>query len=130
MSHSLSEPILVFDGDCGFCSTCARWAQCRLHLPRVEPWQSLDLSAFGLTEEACLRAVQFVSVEGSVSEAEFAVIAALRHAGGPWQVVARLLGLPVVRPLAGWVYRMVASNRHRLPGGTRACQVEPEISPK
>jgi predicted DCC family thiol-disulfide oxidoreductase YuxK len=31
--------------------------------------------------------------------------------------------LPVVRVVAAWVYKLVANNRYRLPGGTPACRV-------
>jgi len=31
--------------------------------------------------------------------------------------------LAALRPLAGVVYRIIARNRHRLPGGTPACRL-------
>jgi hypothetical protein len=39
---------LVFDGDCGFCTTSATWLA---HGDRVDtvPWQFLDLASVGLT---------------------------------------------------------------------------------
>ena len=46
-------PVLVFDGDCAFCSTSARFVSERLRRSpadyAVEPWQRLDLDALGLT---------------------------------------------------------------------------------
>ena len=59
-------PLLVFDGDCGFCTTAARFGQRRLRLEHVEPWQFIDLDALGLTEAQCLQAVQWVAADGSV----------------------------------------------------------------
>ncbi len=117
------RPLLVFDGDCGFCTTTAHTAQRWLRLPHVQPWQFLDLDALGLTPQACTAAVQWVAADGSVSAAEHAVIAALRHAGGAWAVLGRLLGVPGVRQLAGVGYRLVARYRYRLPGGTPACRL-------
>lgn len=116
-------PILVFDGDCGFCTTSARAAERWLGLDRVVPWQFLDLAALGLDEERCASAVQWVAVDGSVASAEHAVIAALRYSGGIWKVLGATLALPGVRRLAGVVYRLVARYRYRLPGGTAACRV-------
>jgi hypothetical protein len=34
--------ILIFDGDCGFCTTCAHWAQRRFRQgERAQAWQLL-----------------------------------------------------------------------------------------
>jgi predicted DCC family thiol-disulfide oxidoreductase YuxK len=117
------RPLLVFDGDCGFCTTAAGFAERRLGLEHVEPWQFLDLAALGLTESACEEAVQWVTVDGTVCSAERAVIAALRHAGGGWRVLGAAIGLPGPRHAAAVGYRLVARYRHRLPGGTAACRM-------
>lgn len=116
-------PVLVFDGDCGFCTTSARAAQRWLRLEHVEPWQSLDLDRLGLSSQQCLRAVQWVGVNGDVASAELAVIAALRSSGGGWAQLARLINLPGLRHACGLVYRLVAKYRYRLPGGTPACKL-------
>jgi predicted DCC family thiol-disulfide oxidoreductase YuxK len=118
------RPLLVFDGDCGFCTTTAHAMQRRMRLEHVEPWQFLDLDAIGLTPELCSAAVQWVAVDGSVASAERAVIAALGHAGGVWRVIGAVLALPGVRALAGVGYRLVARYRYRLPGGTPACKID------
>lgn len=117
------RPLLIFDGDCGFCTTSARAGQRWLGLEHVEPWQFLDLDAIGVTEEACMQSVQWVHADGSVVSAEHAVIASLRHAGGVWALLGRVIALPLVRQLSGVVYRLVARYRHRLPGGTPACRL-------
>lgn len=123
--QAAARPLLVFDGDCGFCTSAARFGARRLGLEHVEPWQLLDLDAVGLTEERCRAAVQWVGADGSVAGGERAVIAALRHAGGAWRGIGALLALPGVRHAAGAVYRLVARHRHRLPGGTAACRLPP-----
>jgi predicted DCC family thiol-disulfide oxidoreductase YuxK len=117
------RPILIFDGACGFCSTCARSGQRWLGLPRVEPWQRLDLTELPVSPEQCEQAVQWVAADGATSSAQYAVIDALRYAGGVWSVLGRVLALPGVYQLAGLVYRWVARNRGRLPGGTPACEM-------
>ena len=123
MTGAPRRPVLVYDGDCGFCSTAARFAQRVLGPVRVEPWQFLDLESLGLTAEQCERAVQWVAEDGTVHPAELGVIAALRHAGGAWRVMAVLLALPGVRHTSAVVYRVIARYRHRLPGGTAACRM-------
>ena len=117
------RPVLVFDGDCGFCTTSARVGQRWLGLADVEPWQMIDLDELGLTEEQCSSAVQWVDAAGHVSAGERAVIAALRSAGGAWAWLGRVLAVPGVRHLAAVVYRLIAKFRYRLPGGTAACRL-------
>jgi predicted DCC family thiol-disulfide oxidoreductase YuxK len=116
-------PLLVFDGDCGFCTTWARWWQRRWDLEHVEPWQFLDLDRLGLTEAECREAVQWVDEAGVAHPAEWAVIAALRFRGGVWGVLGRVLALPGIHHLTGVAYRLVARYRNSLPGGTPACKV-------
>lgn len=119
--HTAERPLLIFDGDCAFCTSSALTGQRWLGLEHVEPWQYLDLDSMQLTAEQCQEAVQWVDVDGSVRSAQYAVIGALCHAGGFWSVLGRTMALPGVHRLAGVVYRWVARNRHRLPGGTPAC---------
>lgn len=118
-----ARPLLVFDGDCGFCTTSANAATRWLGLEHVEPWQFLDLASLGLTAEQCTAAVQWVAADGTVLAAHDAVVAALRHAGGAWAFLGRVLALPGLHALAGLAYRLVAANRYRLPGGTAACRM-------
>ncbi len=122
-SANPGRPLLVFDGDCAFCTTSARAWQRWLHLDHVEPWQFIELEPLGVTEQQCLKAVQWIDQAGAVFAAERAVIAALRHAGGAWGLIGRVMNLPGIRHLAGLVYRVVAKYRHRLPGGTPACKL-------
>src|SRR3954465_13994135 len=46
------RPVFVFDGDCAFCSSCARFIERRIRPSAdVEAWQFTDLDALGLTED-------------------------------------------------------------------------------
>jgi predicted DCC family thiol-disulfide oxidoreductase YuxK len=48
----------------------------------------------------------------------------MRIQGDPFhRMVAWGMRLPGLRQLSAWGYRMVARNRHRLPGGTPACEM-------
>ena len=123
MSSVPGLPLLVFDGDCGFCTTWARRWQRWWHLENVEPYQFLDLEPLGLTAEACSEAVQWVDGDGTAHAAEHAVVAALRFRGGAWGVLGRFVALPGIIHLTGVVYRLVARYRYRLPGGTPACRI-------
>jgi predicted DCC family thiol-disulfide oxidoreductase YuxK len=117
-------PALVFDGDCAFCSRCAALA--RRILPadcQVVPWQQVDLGSAGVTPERARSEVLWVARDGEVSGGAAAVARALRTAGGMWAVMGGLLLLPPLSWLAPPLYRLLAANRYRLPGGTAACRV-------
>ena len=116
---------LVFDGDCGFCTTCVRaMRRLRIRADVVVPWQQADLAALGLTAQQCQEAVQHVDDDGTVRSGHVA-IAQLLKGSGPWKPLGSLLVVPGVSRLAGWVYAWVSAHRQSLPGGTPACQVPP-----
>ena len=118
--------MLVYDGDCAFCTSSAEL------LARIAPaaatvaWQQIDLAELGLTEEAASAAVQWVALDGTIRSGHEAVAAALGSAGGIWTLAGRVLLAPGISPIAGAGYRLIANNRHRLPGGTPACATGPQ----
>lgn len=121
-------PVLVFDGDCGFCTASVRFAERWIgSMPAVVSYQSLDadgdLARLGLSAEACAVAVQYVARDRAVYAAHDAVAALLLGAGRGWWFLGALLRAPGVHALAGVVYRWVARNRHRLPGATDRCSL-------
>ncbi len=123
------RPVVIFDGDCGICTKLAGVITSYLKPASsslaVEPWQRLNLPAYGLSVEACVEALQYVDADGKVYAAELAV-ARLLKASRPWaRPAGYVIELPGVRQLAGVIYRWVARNRHRLPGGTPACAMPP-----
>jgi predicted DCC family thiol-disulfide oxidoreductase YuxK len=121
-------PLLVFDGDCGFCTASARWIAARWpagSTARTVAGASLDPGVrdrVGLTDDDLARAAWWVDDDRAWS-GHLAVGRALAAATGPWSLVGRLL----LRPSVGWVaapaYRVVVRFRHRLPGSSRACRV-------
>ncbi len=113
---------LVFDGDCGFCTTCANWLA-RTGQVEVVPWQFLDLDAVGLSAEQASTSVWWLVDDRAVEHSSRAIGRALIARGAPWSWAGRVLLVPFIRPLADAVYRLVARYRHRLPGGTPACRL-------
>jgi predicted DCC family thiol-disulfide oxidoreductase YuxK len=121
-----ARPLLVFDGDCAFCSSAVEVLRDRVRSDiDYLPWQHLDLAELGLTEDACRHAVQWLPADGAPTSGGRAVSDLLRGAGQPWSTLGRVGGLPGVRAVVELAYRAVAANRHRLPGGTPACQLPP-----
>ena len=118
----ITLPLLVFDGDCAFCSSSVRAATRWIRrMPMAAPHQFTDLERLGLTAEECEREVQYVDSDRSIHRGADAVSALLKDAGRGWRVLGAAMQLPGIHWLSGVVYRWVARNRHRLPGGTPAC---------
>ena len=121
--------MLLYDGDCAFCTTCAGAAERIGPHAAIVPWQLSDLAQLGVTEEQAAGAVQWVEVDGTVRSGHEAIGAMLSTAGRIWRVIGRAILLPGISWIAARVYRLVADNRNRLPGGTPACARPPEGAP-
>lgn len=118
------RPVFLYDGDCAFCTTCARFIERRIPTSAtVTPWQFADLGALGVTQEAAEAAVLWVGPGTPNLAGPEAIARLLVDAGGPWRPLGRLLSLAPVRAVAWPMYRLIARNRHRLPGGTAACSL-------
>jgi predicted DCC family thiol-disulfide oxidoreductase YuxK len=118
--------VLLYDGDCAFCTNCARAAERIGPEAEIVAWQFADLAELGITEEQASDAVQWVRTDGAVRSGHEAIAAMLGTAGGPWKAIGRAMLLPGISWIAAKVYRLVADNRYRLPGGTPACALSPE----
>jgi predicted DCC family thiol-disulfide oxidoreductase YuxK len=118
--------ILLFDGDCAFCTTCVRFIERRMRTSaRIVPWQSADLAELGTTRERAEYELLWVETGDSghlrVYGGAPAVARLLIDAGLPWSPLGWIARIPPFRWLAHGLYRLIADNRHRLPGGTPAC---------
>lgn len=116
--------ILIFDGDCGFCTTSAQFIERRIPTgAEVRPFQYTDLAALGTTEARASYEVLWVDEHGRIFGGAQAVARLLIDAGGFWRPLGHLATIPPIRWIAHAVYRLVAKYRHRLPGGTPACSL-------
>lgn len=118
-----ARPVLVYDGDCAFCTSSARLLERIGTQAEIAAWQQIDLGALRLAEAEAAASVQWVEIDGSARSGHAAIAAALCSAGGIWTLPGRTMLLPGVARLAAGAYRLIADNRHRLPGGTPACAV-------
>jgi len=116
------QPVLLFDGDCAFCTSCARLLERIGPEAEIAAWQVSDLDELGVTAAQAEQAVRWIEPDGTVRSGHEAIAAALDTAGAPWRIAGRALVLPGISLLAAAVYRLIARNRHRLPGGTPACR--------
>jgi predicted DCC family thiol-disulfide oxidoreductase YuxK len=117
-----NRPVLLYDGDCAFCTSSIRLVE-RYVEPRAEitAWQFADLDGLGVTQERAEHELLWITPAGAVHGGAQAVAKALMNGRRGWAPLGALLMLPPVRQLAHGVYRLVADNRARMPGGTAAC---------
>jgi predicted DCC family thiol-disulfide oxidoreductase YuxK len=123
-----SEPaVLVYDGDCGFCTMAAHWAARKFrHGERAEAWQFLGaefLERHELSLEDVRQAAWWVDGRGLRERGHRAVGRALLASNGLRKVVGWLALTAPTSFAASGVYRLVVRWRYRLPGGTPACKV-------
>jgi predicted DCC family thiol-disulfide oxidoreductase YuxK len=114
MSNKVSRrerPVLLYDGDCAFCTKCAHLLERIGPNAEIVPWQLTDLAELGITEEQATDAVQWIQIDGTARSGHEAIAAVLNSAGGIWRIVGRVLLLPGISWLAAKVYRLIADNR-------------------
>ncbi|WP_298226871.1 DUF393 domain-containing protein [Gryllotalpicola sp.] len=117
--------LLVFDGDCGFCTSAVDWLKRVLPAaPAAVPYQWADLAALGLT--AAEAGARVWLVEGAQRYGGSRAVAELlrRQPDARWRLLGWLAAVPPWSWAAGLGYRLVARYRYLLPGGTPACRAK------
>jgi predicted DCC family thiol-disulfide oxidoreductase YuxK len=104
---------MVFDGDCDFCK---RWIERWRQITRGEvdyiAFQSLDNRWPELSRAECERAVQLISVDGSIASGASAVFRTLATRPGYRWMLRLYEDLPGLRPITDSGYAFIA--RHRM----------------
>lgn len=126
LSTPHSGPLLVFDGDCAFCTTSVDALRRVLpRFPPTQPWQWTDLDALGLSIDDVTDYAWVVTPTHQYA-GHLALSALLRmQTGIGWRFLGHLLATPPFSWVAALGYRAIAANRSRLPGGTPACALPP-----
>ena len=115
-------PTFVYDGDCAFCSSCARFVE--RWIPTDAPvvaWQFADLDALGLTIDEVDVAVQWVTSPSDHSAGPDAIADLLKASRWWWRAAGALLAFAPIRAAAWPIYRWISANRDKMPGGTATC---------
>ena len=115
-------PLLVFDGDCAFCTTWVNRLEKLLPwFPATTPWQWADLDELGLSTDEVTRYAWYLT-SGHQYAGHLAFSALLRSQPSfALRFAGNLIATPPFSWLAALGYHFIATNRHRLPGGTPAC---------
>ena len=104
------RPVLVFDGDCGFCRLwIERWRRATRGKVDDEPFQTAAVNHPEVARKDFAEAVHLFEA-GRTSRGAEAVLRALAHAPG-LSLLPRLYAMPGVAPVAEAVYRFIAERR-------------------
>lgn len=82
-NNATRGPVLVFDGDCAFCTSCARLLARIGPAAEIVPWQLADLDELGITAAQAAEAVQWIGADGAVRTGHEAIAATLSTIRGP-----------------------------------------------
>jgi len=106
------RPLLIYDGDCGFCGYWARYWQ-KLTGDRVEyrPYQEVAPQYPTIAQADFQRAVQFIAPDGHHASAAEASFLTLSHARGKGFWLALYRHLPGFAAVSEWVYAIIAAHR-------------------
>ncbi|HEY4225473.1 MAG TPA: DCC1-like thiol-disulfide oxidoreductase family protein [Pseudolysinimonas sp.] len=121
-STPTSAGLLVFDGDCAFCTTWVNRLEAVLpRFPPTTPYQWADLDALGLTPHDVQDFAWYLTPKHQYA-GHLAFSALLRSQP---RVGLRFAGWILATPPFSWAaalgYSFIARYRHLLPGGTPAC---------
>ena len=107
-----SLPLLIYDGDCGFCVYWARYWQ-KLTGERVDyrPYQRVAAQYPEITEAEFQRAVQYIAPDGQRASAAEASFLTLSHAPGKAFWLALYRHAPGFAPLSELAYAFIAAHR-------------------
>lgn len=126
-------PIVLYDGDCGFCARSVRWILAHERDPAIRFAPLQGATAARLRQRypripGTIDSVVYVA-EGRAHLRSQAMLHVARHLRAPWRwgyALRRLPGL-IFAPGFDLGYRLIAAVRYRLWGRADACQlVTPE----
>lgn len=118
-----TDALLIYDGDCAFCKQSLKWALAKLpEFSRYVAYQKVDFRQFGLELEDVQSQVWLI--EGGRNLGGHRAVSWLFRQQKPlgWRSLGLLID--VFSPISALVYKWVANNRHRLPGGTAECVID------
>jgi predicted DCC family thiol-disulfide oxidoreductase YuxK len=120
--------LLIFDGDCGFCTTTANWIVEHSSVAvAAKPYQWTNLEPLGLTLDEAEAKVQLVWDDLIYSGHKCFGKLLMIQRNPLIRLVGRVVNSKALDGISARAYDWVAKNRHRLPGGTPACKMPPSV---
>jgi predicted DCC family thiol-disulfide oxidoreductase YuxK len=125
MAELPTAPLVLYDGDCGFCARSVRWllAHERDHDLRFAPLQGATAAALRRRYPQIPQTIESVVyvAGGRAHLRSKAMLHVARHLRAPWRWAHAVRWLPGAVLDLG--YRLVAAVRYRIWGHADACQL-------
>ncbi len=124
MAHALDRSLLVYDGDCAFCTLWVTKLSATLPaFAQVATSQAANLDELGLSDEDVRDYAWLITpTRHRAGAAAFSGLLRGQPTWG-WRFLGHLLDTWPISILADIGYRLVARFRHRLPGSTASCEI-------
>jgi lipase maturation factor 1 len=111
------KPILIYDGDCRFCTTWIKlWQNLTGKLVDYEPYQTACAKHPEVPEEACQRSVQLLLPSGKRYSGAEAIFRSLAYNPKKKKWMNAYQKVPFVAPITEFFYSSIAKNRKYLHG--------------
>jgi predicted DCC family thiol-disulfide oxidoreductase YuxK len=124
-SWNEAQSLIVFDGECVFCSTFVRFVLRYDRDRRFSFTRAQSLLGQALYRHYQLNPMNYetnlVIRAGRLYEKLDALVTVMTSLGWPWRLFVVLRVIP--RPIAAWLYDRVAKNRYRIFGRYQTCMV-------
>jgi predicted DCC family thiol-disulfide oxidoreductase YuxK len=114
----MDKPLLIFDGDCGFCRYWAEyWEKLTEDRVTYAPYQDVAQQFPQIPEREFQKAIQYVGTDGTIAGAAEASFLTLSHAPGKTFWLWLYQRLPGFAPVSEFSYAFIAKRRpffHRI----------------
>lgn len=112
-SQESSKPVMIYDGDCGFCRLwIARWSALTKERVVYRSSQDVGKNYPQISPENFESSVYFVDLDGSYCSGAQAVFKTLAYAPKGKLFLRAYESVPGFALISEWAYRRVASNRN------------------
>ncbi len=116
----ITKPLLIYDGDCGFCRRwIARWQSLTGDRVEYAPFQEIASEFPEIPREEFEASVQLIEPNGKASSGAEAVFRTLAYAPGKRWMLWMYEKIPGASPISEWSYRLVARHRTFFSKATR-----------
>ena len=123
LPETAPDTVIIYDGDCAFCELWVTRLRRRLPVvPQALPARSVDLDRLGLTPDDVARFAWLITPDRHIAGGAILRELLIRQPRVTLRFLGHLLGLWPIPVIGEGVYRIIARNRHRLPGASDTCQ--------
>ena len=117
------KALLIYDGDCAFCNRSLQFGLKNLRwFPAYRAFQKLPADAFGHPRSDFEKSIWLIGEKAEFSGHSAAAWILLQQRNPLYRIAGFLI--QAFSPVSALVYKWVAANRHKLPGGTAACEMD------